>query len=158
MFSTGSTGSDHWFHVAMTLAADGVHDPLAAVPDVGEDGGPAAAGLLGGAVAPGAEHGLQLPHPRLQAHQRGAQVSLHISGGYRVLVRATNEGLRIFHGEVPTGAFSWPTSALLHDCITSNFAKVRLKLKLAAGLSLTWHTRESPLAMEQSMESVTWPL
>ena len=69
-------GSDQWFHVAMTLAADGVHDPLAAVPDVGEDGGPAAAGLLGGAVAPGAEHGLQLPHPRLQAHQRGAQVSL----------------------------------------------------------------------------------
>ena len=122
MFSTGSTGSDHWFHVAMTLAADGVHDPLAAVPDVGEDGGPAAAGLLGGAVAPGAEHGLQLPHPRLQAHQRGAQVSLHTSYGYIVLVRATNEGLRIFHGEVPTGAFSWlkvPISALLRDCVTS---------------------------------------
>ena len=123
MFSTG-TGSDHWFHVAMTLAADGVHDPLAAVPDVGEDGGPAAAGLLGGAVAPGAEHGLQLPHPRLQAHQRGAQVSLHTSGGCRVFVRASNEGLLRFHnhGEVPTGAFSWlkvPISALLRDCVTS---------------------------------------
>ena len=117
MFSTASTGSDHWFHVAMTLAPDGVHDPLAAVPDVGEDGGPAAAGLLGGAVAPGAEHGLQLPHPRLQAHQRGAQVSLHTSGGYIVLVRASNEASRRFHnhGEVPTGAFSWlkvPTSSM----------------------------------------------
>ena len=86
MFSTG-TGSDHWLHVAMTLAPDGVHDPLAVVPDAGEDGGPAAAGLLGGAVAPGAEHGLQLPHPRLQAHQRRAQVSLLTSVGYRVSVR-----------------------------------------------------------------------
>ena len=84
MFSTG-TGSDHWLHDS--LAPDGVHDPLAVVPDAGEDGGPAAAGLLGGAVAPGAEHGLQLPHPRLQAHQRGAQVSLLTSVGYRVTVR-----------------------------------------------------------------------
>ena len=110
MFSTG-TGSDHWLHVAMALAPDGVHDPLAVVPDAGEDGGPAAAGLLGGAVAPGAEHGLQLPHPRLQAHQRGAQVSLHTSVGYIVLVRASNEGLRSFHnhGEAPEKSLLGPT-------------------------------------------------